>query len=179
MMTTDARSWPTAPSVNSSVLTLPPNGHDGAFHATIAAGRVSDGLKTTLAGYIPGQCENRSSENLRASRETELAAEYPLHVVCSWIGNSALVAQKHYFKVTDADFERAAAQGGAESGARTAQNRAQHDARITSHHPAEVAETSGESAVSLENKPIPAEGKHARRDSNPQPSAPKADALSS
>jgi integrase len=30
--------------------------------------------------------------NMRASRETELAAEYPLHVVCTWIGNSALIA---------------------------------------------------------------------------------------
>jgi len=59
-------------------------------------------------------------QNLRASRETELAAEYPLHVVCAWIGNSALVAQKHYLQVTDADFERAASRGaggGAESGA--------------------------------------------------------------
>jgi len=26
--------------------------------------------------------------NLRASRETELASEFPIHVVCSWIGNS-------------------------------------------------------------------------------------------
>jgi integrase len=47
-------------------------------------------------------------QNLRASRETELAAEYPLHVVCAWIGNSTLVAQKHYLQVTDADFARAA-----------------------------------------------------------------------
>jgi integrase len=58
-------------------------------------------------------------QNLRASRETELAAEYPLHVVCAWIGNSALIAQKHYLQVTDADFERATSggKGGAESGA--------------------------------------------------------------
>jgi hypothetical protein len=49
--------------------------------------------------------------NLRASRETELAAEYPLHVVCAWIGNSAPIAAKHYLQVTDADFERAAKSG--------------------------------------------------------------------
>ena len=62
--------------------------------------------------------------NLRASRETELAATFPLHVVCAWIGNSALIAQKHYLQVTDADFERAATddrecgrKSGAESGA--------------------------------------------------------------
>ena len=50
-------------------------------------------------------------QNLRASRETELAAEYPLHVVCAWIGNSALTAQKHYLQVTESDFERAAKSG--------------------------------------------------------------------
>ncbi len=46
--------------------------------------------------------------NLRASRETELAASFPLHVVCAWIGNSAAIAQKHYLKVIDADYEKAA-----------------------------------------------------------------------
>jgi len=46
--------------------------------------------------------------NLRARRQTELAAEYPLHVVCEWIGNTRAVAQEHYLRVTDADFERAA-----------------------------------------------------------------------
>jgi integrase len=49
--------------------------------------------------------------NLRASRETELAAEYPLHVVCEWIGNTEMIAAKHYLQVTDADFERAAKSG--------------------------------------------------------------------
>jgi len=46
-------------------------------------------------------------QNLRASRETELAANYPLHVVTAWIGNSAPVAPRHYLSVTDLDFARA------------------------------------------------------------------------
>src|SRR5207248_89663 len=49
--------------------------------------------------------------NLRASRETELAAVFPLHVVCEWIGNSTLIAQKHYLTVTEGDFLRAAKSG--------------------------------------------------------------------
>jgi integrase len=49
--------------------------------------------------------------NLRASRETELAAEYPLHVVCAWIGNTAMIAAKHYLQVRETDFERAAKSG--------------------------------------------------------------------
>lgn len=36
----------------------------------------------------------RPFHNLRASRETELANEFPLHVVCEWIGNSVEVARK-------------------------------------------------------------------------------------
>ena len=54
--------------------------------------------------------------NLRASRQTELAAEFPIHVVCEWIGNSAAIAQAHYLQVTDGDFDRAA-KSGAKSGA--------------------------------------------------------------
>ena len=45
--------------------------------------------------------------NLRASRETELANEFPIHVVCEWIGNSAEVARKHYLQVTEEHFEKA------------------------------------------------------------------------
>ena len=46
-------------------------------------------------------------QNLRASRATELAAEHPAHVAAAWLGHSTLVAQKHYWQVTDDDFERA------------------------------------------------------------------------
>ena len=30
------------------------------------------------------------------------------HVVCAWIGNSKVVARKHYLQVTEEHFERAA-----------------------------------------------------------------------
>lgn len=46
--------------------------------------------------------------NLRSTRQTELAEQYPIHVVCAWIGNSRAVAQEHYLQVTDAHFEHAA-----------------------------------------------------------------------
>jgi integrase len=46
-------------------------------------------------------------QNLRSSRETELAKEFPMHVVCKWIGNTEAVARKHYLQVTDADYEKA------------------------------------------------------------------------
>lgn len=47
-------------------------------------------------------------QNLRSTRETELAEQYPLHVVCDWIGNSQPVAAKHYLQITDDHFRRAA-----------------------------------------------------------------------
>jgi len=58
-------------------------------------------------------------QNLRATRETELAESWPMHVVCAWIGNSQAVARKHYLQVTEDHFRRAArnpAQYPAESG---------------------------------------------------------------
>src|SRR5206468_223950 len=45
--------------------------------------------------------------NLRATRQTELAERYPIHVVCAWLGNSRAVAQEHYLQVTDAHFTQA------------------------------------------------------------------------
>jgi integrase len=46
-------------------------------------------------------------QNLRATRETELAEDFPIHVVCDWIGNGQLVAAKHYLQVTDDHFAKA------------------------------------------------------------------------
>jgi len=46
-------------------------------------------------------------QNLRSSRETELMAVYPAHVVCAWLGNTPKVAMKHYLQVTEEDFRKA------------------------------------------------------------------------
>ncbi|MBA4107679.1 MAG: integrase [Pirellula sp.] len=46
-------------------------------------------------------------QNLRASRATELAAEYPAHVAAEWLGHSTLIAEKHYWQSTEADFDKA------------------------------------------------------------------------
>ena len=46
-------------------------------------------------------------QNLRSTRETELAETWPEHVVCAWIGNSRIVARKHYLQITEEHFERA------------------------------------------------------------------------
>ena len=55
----------------------------------------------------------RLFQNLRASRETELANEYQLHVVTDWLGNTPTVADRHYLKTTEEHF-RSAAQNAAQ-----------------------------------------------------------------
>ena len=47
-------------------------------------------------------------QNLRSTRETELADQFPAHVASAWIGNSVAVAVKHYLQVTDEHFQQAA-----------------------------------------------------------------------
>jgi hypothetical protein len=70
-------------------------------------------LRTTLskiirrAGLEPWP---KLYQNLRSTRETELAESFPLHVVCTWIGNSEPVATKHYLQVTEEHFRLAAVQ---------------------------------------------------------------------
>ncbi len=53
-------------------------------------------------------------QNLRATRATELvAAGWPEYKVCKWLGHIVAVAEKHYWQVTDDDYERAANGGDA------------------------------------------------------------------
>ena len=88
----------------------------------------------------------RLFHNLRASRETELAQEYPVHVVTAWLGNSPRIAMKHYLMTTEADFQRAAAgsaKRGAKSGALEAQNAAQPASADICHHPQETPQALG------------------------------------
>ena len=47
-------------------------------------------------------------QNLRSTRETELADQFPAHVASAWIGNSVAVAVKHYLQVTEDHFKQAA-----------------------------------------------------------------------
>ena len=47
-------------------------------------------------------------QNLRSTRRTELARDWPEYVVCSWMGNSRVIAREHYLQGTDEHFEQAA-----------------------------------------------------------------------
>ncbi|REJ89270.1 MAG: integrase [Planctomycetota bacterium] len=84
---------------------------EGAVHVITRYRHRSTNMRTAFLRYL-----NRAGitpwpklfHNLRASRETELADEFPEHVVCTWIGNSPQIARRHYLQVTDEHFRRAA-----------------------------------------------------------------------
>jgi hypothetical protein len=61
--------------------------------------RASDG---------PGEAAIGSREG---ERQTELAEQFPSHVVCAWLGNSEDIARKHSYQVTDDYFAQATAAG--------------------------------------------------------------------
>lgn len=93
----------------------------------------------------------RLFHSMRASRQTELEREFPLHVVCSWLGNSVRIAQKSYLLVTDDDFAKAicgAAQNAAQLDPKTAHNAAQHGPRTEQQGETFTLENTGETDVS-------------------------------
>ncbi len=65
------------------------------------------------SGLVPWE---KPMQNLRATRETELCASYPDTDVCSWLGNTPGVAQKHYLMPQQASFQRAIKEGAKLSG---------------------------------------------------------------
>jgi integrase len=65
----------------------------------------------------------RIYQNLRASRETELAETFPIHVVAERLGNSPRTALTHYTQVTEEHYRRAA-----KSAAQALQNAVQQPA---------------------------------------------------
>jgi hypothetical protein len=65
----------------------------------------------------------RLYQNLRSSRETELAERFPIHVVAEWLGNSPKTALAHYTQVTEDHFKRATSRD-------AAQNQAQQTAAL-------------------------------------------------
>jgi len=89
---------------------------EGALHVITRYRGDNANLRTQFVRILKRagvESWERLFQNLRASRETELANEYPIHVVTAWIGNSERVASKHYLQVTDAHFEQAKGSSGA------------------------------------------------------------------
>ncbi|MCH7726586.1 MAG: site-specific integrase [Planctomycetes bacterium] len=108
-------------------------------HLADAFEQAADGAEFVITRYRDRNCNLRTQfnrilkragvtpwarlfQNLRASRETELANTFPLHVVTEWLGNTPAIAMKHYLQVTDAHYQQANEDsGGARGGAMVVQ----------------------------------------------------------
>jgi hypothetical protein len=88
------------------------------------------------AGVTPWR---RLFHSMRATRQTELSREFPLHVVCAWLGNSEQVAKRNYLLVTDADFDRA--NGGERRDTKTTLHAARTNSQETPENPGNPGET--------------------------------------
>ena len=75
--------------------------YDDRMAKYLGLDRIGD--KAFFMGIAP-----RLFHSMRASQQTELQREFPLHVVCSWLGNSPRIAQQSYLLVTEEDFAKAA-----------------------------------------------------------------------
>jgi hypothetical protein len=109
-------------------------------------------------------------QNMRATRETELADEYPAHVVTAWIGNSERVATDHYLQITEEHWKSAA-----ESGAVALQKAVQQGVSPTLTESQDLTQVLANCDSVRDGERICDIKEHARRDSNPQPLGPKAD----
>jgi len=130
------RFVPLFPELREHLLASFEAAEPGVEHVITRYRMANCNLRTQLlriirrAGLTPWP---RLFHNLRASRQTELAATYPAHVVAGWMGNSERVAAAHYLSIRDSDFAHACAAptpeadkiSGAKSGALPAQNAAQ------------------------------------------------------
>ena len=144
----ESRLVPIFSELRPYLLTAFEQAPDGATYCISRHRLASANLRTTAIKIIKRAgltVWTRTFQNLRASCETELCQRFPLHTVTAWLGNSQPVAMRHYLKVRDADFRKAA------------QNPAREAARKAAQYGAESPATS-----STERKRTPADGSENR-----------------
>jgi hypothetical protein len=79
--------------------------------ANTAMGRKNANLRSEMTRLLRRAGVSgwpRLFHSMRASVQTELQREFPIHMVCSWFGNSPHIAQQSYLLTTEDDFARAA-----------------------------------------------------------------------
>ncbi len=84
---------------------------EGEVFVLPSVARGNDSVPTTWMKSAFRRAEvswPRMFHSMRATRETELSEQFPMHTVCAWIGNSQAVATKHYLQVLESHFEQAA-----------------------------------------------------------------------
>ena len=83
----------------------------GAVHVITRYRNPAANLRTQLCRYITAAGLTpwaKPWQNMRASRATELADEYPSHVSAAWLGHTEKIADAFYRQVTEDHFAKAA-----------------------------------------------------------------------
>jgi len=160
----ESRIVPLFPELRQHLLAAFEAAPDGAEYVVARSRDAGINLRTGLQRLIARagvQSWPRLWHNMRASRATELASEFPQHVAAAWCGHTEAIAEGHYWQVRDEDFDRATAEpsrGGAESGALVAQNAAQHRSapgRAESKERAEVSIGAGVTRARADSREPP------------------------
>lgn len=140
----DCRIIPMFPELRPLLLKGFEEAEPGAEHVITRYRDKNSNLRTQLQRIIQKaglESWARLFQNLRSTRETELAEKYPIHVVCKWIGNSESVAAKHYLQLTDEHFasaikdDKEVSNEAVEEGDEAAQNAAQKAHETTGNDP--------------------------------------------
>jgi integrase len=106
----DARVVPLFPELVSHLREAFEEAEPGAVYVVPRWGKTGN-LRAQFAAIVKAaglQPWPKIFNALRSWREIELRERWPSHVVCSWLGHSEDVAEKHYLCVTEAHFRQAA-----------------------------------------------------------------------
>jgi len=107
----ESRLVPIFPELYPHLLAAYEQAEPGTEYVVIRYRKTGLNLRTQLmrilakAGLQPWP---KLWQNLRSTRQTELSNDWPEYIVCSWLGNSKVVAREHYLQVTDEHFRQAA-----------------------------------------------------------------------
>mgnify|MGYP000477657183 CR=1 FL=1 len=118
---------------------------EGALHVITRYRTCAVNLRTQFQRYIEKAGVKpwpKLWQNLRATRATELADQFPSHVCAAWLGHTERVADAFYRQVTDEHF--AAAVRGDEKAAQKAAQQPHAGHRIMSHDPSLITHNPGE-----------------------------------
>lgn len=122
-----SRMIPLFPELRLHLLEVFEEAEPGTEHVIARYRDIGTNLRTHMHRIIRKAALEpwpKTFQNLRSTRETELAEQFPMHVVCKWIGNSQPVAAKHYLQLTDEHFAQAIS-GDESPTSKAAQNAAQ------------------------------------------------------
>lgn len=100
------------PYLESAWQKLPENSPDIMFPTlSDATGQAATNRLRRVCRRIGMELWPKPWMNMRSTRETELVDSFPIKSACEWVGNTEIVAKKHYLQVTKEHHARAVTGG--------------------------------------------------------------------